>query len=150
TPWRPITHIRDIIAGAVAVLASPASLVQNEVFNVGRTEENYRIRELAGIVAEVVPNCQIEYAPGGGPDLRCYRVTCDKIKRMLPNFRPQWTARKGAQELYDAYRKAGLKESDMKEGRYTRLKQIQKLQNAGQLDKTLRRTNQPVEATVVA
>ena len=78
------------------------------MFNVGQTEENYRIRELAEIVAETVPGCRVEYAPGGGPDKRCYRVNCDKIRRVLPNFRPQWTARKGAQELYDAYRAAGL------------------------------------------
>ena len=82
--------------------------IHNQVFNVGLTEENFRIRELAGIVAETVPGCRIEYAPGGGPDKRCYRINCDKIRRMLPSFRPQWTARKGAQELYDAYRAAGL------------------------------------------
>ncbi len=82
--------------------------IHNETFNVGRTEENYRISELADIVAETVPGCRVEYAPGGGPDKRCYRVSCDKIRRVLPSFRPQWTARKGAQELYEAYRAAGL------------------------------------------
>ena len=66
------------------------------------------MRELADIVAEIVPGCRVEYAPGGGPDLRCYRVNFDKIGRVLPRFRPQWTARKGAQELYDAYRAVGL------------------------------------------
>ena len=104
TPWRPIVHIRDIIGAALAALEAPREAIHNQVFNVGQTEENYRIRELATIVAETVPGSRVEYAPGGGPDLRCYRVNCDKIRRMLPGFRPQWTARKGAQELYDAYR----------------------------------------------
>jgi len=138
TPWRPITHIRDIIAAVVAVLEAPRELVHNETFNVGRTEENYRIRELADIVAETVPGCRVEYAPGGGPDKRCYRVTCDKVRRVLPNFRPEWTARTGAKELYDAYRVAGLTAEDVERGRYIRIAQIQRRQNAGQLDNSLR------------
>jgi len=138
TPWRPITHIRDIIAAIVAVLEAPREVVHNETFNVGRTDENYRIRELADIVAETIPGCRVEYAPGGGPDKRCYRVTCDKICRVLRDFRPQWTARKGAQELYDAYRRVGLTAEDVECGRYIRIAQIQRLQKARQLDTSLR------------
>ena len=150
TPWRPITHIRDIIAAVVAVLDAPRDLIHNETFNVGRTDENYRIRELSEIVAETVPECHVEYAPGGGPDKRCYRVTCDKIARVLPSFRPQWTARKGAQELYDAYRAVGLTVEDMELSRYVRLSQIQRLQKAGQLDSSLRWSHQHVEPPVLA
>jgi nucleoside-diphosphate-sugar epimerase len=150
TPWRPITHIRDIIAAVVAVLDAPRDRIHNETFNVGRTEENYRIRELADVVAEVVPGCRVEYAPGGGPDKRCYRVTCDKIKRMLPNFRPEWTARKGSQELYDAYRAVGLTAEDMERGRYVRISQIRRLQKAGQLDSSLRWSHQRAETPLLA
>jgi len=150
TPWRPITHIRDIIAAVVAVLEAPRDRIHNETFNVGRTEENYRIRELADIVAETVPGCHVQYAPGGGPDKRCYRVTSDKIKRVLPNFRPQWTARKGAQELYEAYRAVGLTAEDMERGRYVRISQIQRLQKAGRLDGSLRWTPQRAEAPLLA
>jgi nucleoside-diphosphate-sugar epimerase len=150
TPWRPITHIRDIIAAVVAVLEAPRDLIHNETFNVGRTEENYRIRELADIVAETVPGCSVEYAPGGGPDKRCYRVTCDKIMRVLPNFRPQWNARKGAQELYDSYRAAGLTTEDMERGRYVRIREIQRLQKAEKLDNSLRWSHQRAETAALA
>jgi nucleoside-diphosphate-sugar epimerase len=138
TPWRPIVHIRDIIAAAIAVLDAPRQAIHNQVFNVGRTDENYRISELADIVAETVPGCRIEYAPGGGPDKRCYRVTCEKIRQRVPGFRPQWTARQGARELYDAYRAAGLTAENVKAGRYIRITTIQALQRSGQLDATLR------------
>ena len=138
TPWRPIVHIRDIIAGVVSVLEAPQDLIHNETFNVGQTEENYRISQLADIVEETVPGCRIEYASGGGPDKRCYRVSCDKIGRILPNFRPQWTARKGAQELLEAYRAAGLTRADHEQGRYTRIHHIQSLIKAGELDNSLR------------
>jgi nucleoside-diphosphate-sugar epimerase len=137
TPWRPIVHIRDIIAAMIAVLDAPREAVHNQTFNVGRNEENFRIRELADIVAETVPGCQIEYAPGGGPDLRCYRVNFDKIGRLLPGFQPQWTARKGARELYDAYRATGLSAAELQAGRYTRITQIQKLMKQGELDSSL-------------
>src|SRR5580692_6651200 len=108
TPWRPITHIRDIAAAVVSVLDAPRDAIHNETFNVGQSGENYRISQLADIVSEIVPGCEVEYATGGGPDKRCYRVNCDKIQRILPNFVPQWTARKGAQELYEAYRDTRL------------------------------------------
>jgi nucleoside-diphosphate-sugar epimerase len=142
TPWRPIVHIRDIVAAAMAVLEAPQEAIHNQVFNVGATGENYRIRELAEIVAETVPGCRVEYAAGGGPDKRCYRVNCDKILRALPAFRTQWTARQGAQELYDAYRTRKLTAADMEQGRYTRIAQIRKLMQAGQLDSSLHWTTQ--------
>jgi len=137
SPWRPITHIRDIIGAAHAALEAPRELIHNETFNVGGTEENYRIRELADIVAEIVPGCSVEYASGGGPDKRCYRVTCEKIKRVLPRFSLQWTARKGAQELYDAYRAAGLTREVVESGRYFRINKIERLLNSGALDNFL-------------
>lgn len=148
TPWRPIIHIRDITAAILSVLEAPREAVHNETFNVGLTEENYRIRELADIVAETVPNCRIEYAPDGGPDKRCYRINCDKIRRRLPSFQPQWNARKGAQELYEAYRAAGLTAADLEAGRYIRLRHLQKLMRAGALDASLRWSRQSVPAAV--
>lgn len=149
TPWRPIVHIRDIIGAVLAVLDAPREAVHNQTFNVGSTAENYRIRELADMVAEIVPGCHVEYAPDGAPDKRCYRVNCDKIHRVLPGFRLQWTARKGAQELYDAYRTVGLTAEDLQRGRYVRISQIQRLQKAGRLDTSLRWVKQPVETVTV-
>jgi len=138
TPWRPITHIRDIIGAAIAVLAAPIDSVHNQTFNVGRTDENYRISELADIVIETVPGSRVEYAAGGGPDKRCYRVSCDKIRRVVPAFEPQWTAQKGAQELYDAYRRVGLTASDVEMGRYIRMQGIQNLLKSGRIESSLR------------
>jgi nucleoside-diphosphate-sugar epimerase len=145
TPWRPIVHICDIVSAAIAVLDAPCEAVHNQTFNVGRNDENFRIRELADIVAKVVPECHVEYAPGGGPDLRCYRVNFDKIGRMLPGFRPQWTALKGAQELYEAYRSVGLTVADIQSGRYVRISEIRRFQEAGSLDSDLRWTGKCAE-----
>jgi nucleoside-diphosphate-sugar epimerase len=138
TPWRPIVHIEDITLAILSILAAPRELVHNETFNVGLTEENYRIRDLAAIVQETVPGCRVEYAPDGGPDKRCYRINCDKIQRILPEFHPRWNARKGAQQLYNAYRAAGLAFADIENGRYTRMAHIRRLMNSGDVDNSLR------------
>ncbi len=141
TPWRPIVHIRDIIGAMLCVLEAPKNVIHNAVFNVGQTKENYRISELAAIVAETVTGSRIEYVPGGGPDKRCYRVNCDKVLRVLPGFQPEWTARKGAQELYDAYRASGLTAEDLRTGHYFRINHIRRLLEAGRLDLSLRWTS---------
>jgi len=150
TPWRPIVHIRDIIGAIICALDAPRDVIHNQIFNVGRTEENYRVSELAEMVTRVVPGSNLEYAPGGGPDKRCYRVTCEKIHRALPNFRPQWTALKGAQELYEAYRSALLTASDLDSGRFIRIRHVQRLLEAGRLDASLQWKRKPAETIAVA
>src|SRR5499426_4739775 len=92
TAWRPIVHIEDISRAFIAALEAPLDAVFNEAFNVGQTAHNYRIRDLAEIVAGVVPNCKIEFADDAGPDTRNYRVSCEKISRVLPAFEPRWDA----------------------------------------------------------
>lgn len=138
TPWRPIVHIEDISRAFVAVLHAPLDLVHNQAFNVARNEDNYRIRELADIVKDTVPGCRIEYAKDAGPDKRCYRVDAGKIARTLPEFSPVWDARKGAQELLEAYQKIGLKHEDFEGPRYKRIDHIKMLLRTGRIDSSLR------------
>jgi len=138
TPWRPIVHIEDVSRAFLAVLEAPREVVHNQALNVGQTEENYRIRELAEIVQDVVPGSQIDYAPDGGPDPRSYRVDFGKIQRLLPEFKPQWNARRGAEELYDAYRCAGLVIEDCEGPRFKRIDHLKHLLATGRVDATLR------------
>lgn len=140
TPWRPIVHIGDISRAFIAVLEAPREAIHNEVFNVGRNEDNYRVSEIAEIVRDTVPGSAIEYAPGGEPDKRTYRVDCSKIFRALPNFQPVWDARKGAQELYETYKRIGVTLDEFEGERYRRITHIRKLLASGQLDSSLRWT----------
>src|SRR5712671_646241 len=141
TPWRPIVHIEDISRAFVAALEAPAERVFNEAFNVGQTAHNYRIRDLAEIVASVVPNCTIEFADDAGPDKRSYRVSFEKIRRKLPAFKPQWDARAGAEQLYRAYRSSGLTLQEFEGPRYQRIGHIKKLLADGSLDDGLRHSH---------
>jgi len=136
--WRPIVHVEDMSRAFVAILHGPREVVHNQAFNVGRTAENYRIRELAEIVAETVPGSRIEYAEGAGPDTRCYRVECDKLAQSLPEFKPQWDARRGAEELYEAYQEVGLSVEEFEGPRYKRVAHIKQLLGSGRLDEALR------------
>jgi nucleoside-diphosphate-sugar epimerase len=138
SPWRPIVHIEDISRAFIAALEAPVERVHNEAFNVGCTEHNYRIRQIAEIVADVVPGCRLEIASDGGPDTRSYRVNFAKIARVLPAFQPQWDARRGAEQLYAAYRKSGLTLADFEGPRYQRISHIQKLIGDGVLEADLR------------
>jgi nucleoside-diphosphate-sugar epimerase len=138
TPWRPIVHIEDISRAFLAVLAAPREVSHNQALNVGQTEENYRIRDLAEIVREAVPGSRIDYATDGGPDPRCYRVDFGKISRLLPEFKPQWNARRGAEDLYAAYRKTGLVLEDCEGPRFKRIDHLKQLLATGRVDATLR------------
>jgi nucleoside-diphosphate-sugar epimerase len=140
TPWRPIVHIEDISRAFIAALEAPADVVFNEAFNVGQTAHNYRIRDLAEIVAGVVPNCKIEFADDAGPDTRSYRVSFEKIRTKLPQFKPQWDAKKGAEQLYQAYRASELTLEEFEGPRYQRIGHIKKLLAEGILSKDLRHT----------
>jgi nucleoside-diphosphate-sugar epimerase len=137
TPWRPLVHIEDIARAFLAVLHAPRELIHNEAFNVGRSEENYRVRQLADLVQEVVPGSRVRYAEGGGPDPRCYRVDCTKIARTLPGFRPEWTVRRGMEQLRDAFRRHQLTHEAFM-GKYVRIQHLLKLQRQGLLDDNLR------------
>lgn len=150
TAWRPIVHIEDISRAFLAVLEAPVDLVHNEAFNVGRTEDNYQIRDLADIVEATVPNTKVEYASGGTADQRCYRVDCSKIQRVLPAFQPQWDARKGAVELYEAFRTTNLAVEDFEGVRYKRIAHIRKLIADQELDPALRWVEQPAPVALEA
>lgn len=138
SPWRPIVHIEDISRAFIAALEAPEELVFNEAFNVGQTEHNYRIRDIAAIVAEVVPGCRLEIAPDASPDTRSYRVNFGKIARVLPAFKPQYDARRGAEQLYAAYRSSNLTLEEFEGPRYQRISHIQKLIADGILTEDMR------------
>jgi nucleoside-diphosphate-sugar epimerase len=138
TPWRPLVHIEDISRAFLAVLHAPRETIHNQAFNVGRSTENYRIREVAALVEQTVPGSKVSYAPDGGPDARCYRVNCDKIARMLPEFQPQWTVPRGIEELYERYRELELTAEQFLGSKFLRIKRIKELQAAGRLDDSLR------------
>jgi nucleoside-diphosphate-sugar epimerase len=141
TPWRPLVHIEDISRAFLAVLHAPRELVHNEAFNVGRSEENYRVRDLGALVEQVVPGSRVRYAEGGGPDPRCYRVDCTKLMRTLPEYRPQWTVRRGMEQLRDAFEANGLTRDELLGDKYFRIKRIRALQTEGLLDASLRWTS---------
>lgn len=136
--WRPIIHIEDIAQAFIAMLHAPRELIHNQTFNVGFTEENYLIRQLAEIVGETVPGSQIAYAEGASRDKRCYRVDCSKIKRTLPEFKPRWNARKGAEQLYNAFQKYGLTLEEFEGPKYKRVAHLKHMIAAKRLDETMR------------
>ncbi|MBN1417178.1 MAG: SDR family oxidoreductase [Planctomycetes bacterium] len=136
SPWRPLVHIEDIARAFLAVLEAPREVVCGRAFNVGH--ENFRIREVAEMVADVVPGSAVRFAEGASPDARCYRVDSSLIREVLPASSPRWTVRRGIEELYEAYRRNGLTLDAFLSSRYMRIRRVRELQAEGRLDARLR------------
>lgn len=139
SPWRPVVHIRDIAEAFGLALEAPAERVHAQAFNVGSTDENFRIRDLATIVAETIEGCEVEFAAGAAPDVRDYRVDFGRIEREL-GFRTAWTARTGAAELRDAFLLVKPSVEEFEGPRYARIAHIRQSLADGSLDATLRPT----------
>ncbi|WP_332815586.1 NAD-dependent epimerase/dehydratase family protein [Ramlibacter sp.] len=133
TPWRPLVHVLDICEAIACVLEAPQENVHGEIFNVGHDADNYQIREIAQIVAQVYPGCEVSFGPSGG-DNRSYRVDFTKIHRQLPGFRCTWDARKGARQLHDVFERIGMDAATFSARPFTRLKQLRYLSTSGQID----------------
>jgi nucleoside-diphosphate-sugar epimerase len=138
TPWRPLVHADDIALAIQCALEAPAEAVRGETFNVGRDDENHRVRELAAMVAAGSVSAEVAYAANAAPDARSYRVDFSKAARALPGFRPSWTARAGVDELARAFAGVGLTPADLDGPRFTRVRQLRRLLETGRLDESLR------------
>jgi hypothetical protein len=124
-------------------LDAPREVIHNEAFNVGRTAENYQIRDVAEIIRQVMPGTRVGFAAGSGPDTRSYRVDCSKLERTLPAAVPRWTVRGGAQQLAGAYRRSGMTGEAFTGSRYLRIKRVLELRDEGLLDDDLRWRRSP-------
>ena len=133
SPWRPLVHVQDICNAIICAIQAPAESIAGEVFNVGSTDENYRIRDVAEIVANTVPGCEVSLGPSGG-DNRSYRVNFDKIRDKLPGFECAWTLCDGADELKSVFEQIDLDGDTFNFRAFTRLQQLKYLTVTGQLD----------------
>src|SRR5688572_7438732 len=138
TPWRPLVHIEDISRAYTALLQSPRENVHNRAFNVGRTQENYQVRDIVSMVADAIPGTKVRYAEGAGPDLRCYQVDCSRIETEIPEYQPRWTVRAGVEEVRDAFMRINMTKEEFLGPRYLRIGQIKLLQTQGLLDGNMR------------
>jgi nucleoside-diphosphate-sugar epimerase len=139
TPWRPLVHIEDISRAFAAVLSAPRAVIHDQAFNIGRNEDNVQIREVAEMVREAIPGSELTFAEGAGPDLRNYRADFAKLYDTFPDLKMRWTVREGIAELLEAYRQHGLTYDDFTSSRFTRLRRVRELLDAGALDEELRR-----------
>jgi len=139
SPWRPLVHIEDISRAFLAAAGAPRELVHDEAFNVGRSEDNVQIRQVAELVRDAVPGSRVSFAEGAGPDLRNYRVDFAKLDATFPDLKLNWTVRDGIDELAAAYAEAGLTYDDFQSSRFVRLRRIRELLSAGDVDELMRR-----------
>ncbi len=143
TPWRPLVHVRDICAAFMAALETPRERWHNRVLNVGSSAENFRVREIADLVATEFPGCELQLGPRD-PDTRSYRVSAERIREVLPAFRPARTAADGVRELRETFEAVGLTRAVFEHPAFTRLARLRQLLARGRLDADLRWRELPV------
>lgn len=136
SPWRPLAHVSDICEAIYRSLVAPEDSVRGKVFNVGQNSDNYRIREVANIVAEEFPGCEVSVGPSRG-DNRSYRVNFDRIHRELPGFSCHHTVRDGARQLRQLFERIQMSPETYQFRAFTRLKELQYLQFSRQIDDEL-------------
>jgi len=134
TPWRPLVHGLDISRAIIAVLEAPKDAIHNEIFNVGDGAHNYRVKEVAEIVAAAFPGCTVSFGTNSS-DNRSYRVNFDKIRRHLPGFKCEWDARRGAEQLAALFKRIDMTPEVFEFRTFTRLKQLEYLIRTSQIDK---------------
>jgi nucleoside-diphosphate-sugar epimerase len=136
SPWRPIVHIEDICQAMLCALVADPAAVSGESFNVGADAGNYRIREIAEIVARTFPGCELTIGDSGG-DTRSYRVSFAKIRERMPDFETAWDAERGARQLKAVFDRIGLTREIFESQPFTRLKELKHLRATGQIDERL-------------
>ncbi|MFV0523224.1 MAG: NAD-dependent epimerase/dehydratase family protein [Acidimicrobiales bacterium] len=132
SPWRPLVHALDIGKAIQCALEAPREAVHNQVFNVGDTDHNYRVREVAEIVADVFPGCELSF--GEGADNRSYKVNFDKINSQLPGFGCEWDVERGARQLRGVFEAIDMSSSAFEAPPFTRLRRLEELLATKQLD----------------
>lgn len=133
TPWRPLVHALDICKAIVCAIEAPRDIVHNQIFNVGDTANNYRVKEIAEIIADVFTGCKLSFGDSGA-DNRSYRVSFEKINTILPGFKCDWNAQRGAQQLFDLFSQIDMTEETFLSRGFTRLKQLEYLIRTQQID----------------
>ena len=134
TPWRPLVHVLDICKAIACTLEAPREIVHNQIFNVGDTAHNYQVKEVAQIVASTFKECQLSFGDSSA-DNRSYRVSFEKIKKTLPEFKCDWNAADGAKQLFDLFTLIDMSEDTFLSRGFTRLKQLEYLIRTQQIDK---------------
>lgn len=141
SPWRPLVHVEDLARAYVAALEAPREAVHNQPFNIGRDDQNFRVRDIAELVRRAVPGCTVEFSANAGPDARSYRVSFAKAVTGLPGFQPKWSLEAGVRQVVEFFRPRGLREADFRGRRYIRLVQLRYLLDTGLLSSDLHWTN---------
>jgi nucleoside-diphosphate-sugar epimerase len=143
TPWRPLVHVEDIGRAFAAALTADRERIHDQALNIGRSRENYQVRDVAELVRAAVPGSEITFAAGAAPDARNYRVDFGKVERLLPEFQPQWDVPAGIAQLVEAYRAADLQASALEGERYLRIARVRTLIDEGVIDEDLRPAQVP-------
>jgi nucleoside-diphosphate-sugar epimerase len=98
--WRPYIHVRDAGRAVRTALDAPLEQVAGQVFNAGRSGENYRKLDLVEEIQRQIDRGEVSYVRRD-EDPRDYKVSFEKIREQL-DFETLMTVPDGIAEVIAA------------------------------------------------
>jgi len=145
TPWRPIVHVDDFCRAFLCCVQAPAEKVHAQAFNVGDNSQNFRVKDIAEEIAEIMPQAKVLIKDQTGSDERSYRVDFSKIRRVIPEFQAKMTLQAGIRQLIEAYSTNGLSLAGFNSEKFFRVRTIKSLIAAKRLDINLEAVNKEAQ-----
>jgi nucleoside-diphosphate-sugar epimerase len=122
SPWRPLIHCKDIARAFVAFMEAPREIIHNKIVNIGATDENYQVKDVADRVQKLLPEANIIFTGEVGNDSRDYKVSFDLLNKILPDFKLEYNLSKGMDELYQQYKTHHFSSEDFDGDQFVRLR----------------------------
>lgn len=138
TPWRPLINTRDMARAIEWAVTRPSALGGTFLaVNVGSEDRNYQVREVADLVADLIPGVSVEVNPAAPPDKRSYRVNFDLFRQLAPEHQPVYTLADSIQEVQQSLQACGFNDLDFRSSRMMRLNHLNYLLEKGYLNENL-------------
>ena len=139
TPWRPLINVKDM---ARAIRWSHERKHEDGgnflIVNTGSDEWNYKVKELAEKIEELIPEINVSTNKNAVPDKRSYKVDFGLFKELAPDHQPIYTLEKSVKDLVDGLNVIGFNLKDFRHSKFMRLYVINHLIEQGVIDKNLR------------
>ena len=101
-----MVSVNDVVKSIILVLRSPKKKVQNTIFNVGSSKENFTIGHIAKVIQKI-SSCKLNFIPQVD-DPRSYVVSFKKIENIL-KFKPSLKLGKSIKRMTNVYKFKKLK-----------------------------------------
>ena len=126
-PWRPVVHVDDVCKSFIMVSEENLKKVEGQIFNNGADNLNIKVKDLAYVVKNEIPDTKVKILNDVDVDSRSYKASFMKFKNYFPDFEFKFTPQIGVKDLYEKLIKLEFEYQDFESGKFVRLKKLSEL-----------------------